>query len=188
MAEMRGVLSILLEQVSCNVRQARQRLGLSQQELAKRTGLSRRMITLIESAVGNASLGTLDRIAQALDVPFADLVRSPLTSTALPAKPVQAWQGRRAGSRASLLQSMPAHHNVELWEWRLAPAERYQAEADPRGMHEFIFVIAGTLTLELTDKKQIVRSGQSIAFPSDQPYAYVNAGRTALRFVKNVVF
>ncbi len=181
-------MSVLLEQVSVNIRQARQRLGLSQQELADRADLSRRMITLIENALGNASLTTLDRIAQALGMPFADLVRPAPPEDAAHIPPVKTWQGLHPKSQASLLQSASAHRSVELWEWSLAPSERYQAEPDPRGMREFIYVISGTLTLELAEATHSLPAGESISFASDQLYAYVNQGSTLLRFIKNVIF
>ena len=180
-------MSILQEHVSQNIRQARQRLGLSQQELADRADLSRRMITLIENALGNASLSTLDRIAHALNVPFADLIRPPSQTSAAESKPVQVWQGEHPRSRASLLQNAAAHRSVELWEWSLAPGEKYQAEPDPVGMREFLYVLQGTMTLELASGTQTLVAGQSADFPTNQPYAYSNQGSSLLRFVKNVI-
>jgi transcriptional regulator with XRE-family HTH domain len=180
------ILSVLQEHVSQNIRLARQRLGLSQQELADRADVSRRMITLIENALGNASLATLDRIAHALNVPFAELVRPPARAST-EAKPIQIWQGDHPQSRASLLQSAVAHHGVELWLWSLAPGDRYQAEPDPVGMREFLFILQGTMTLELPAGNQIIVSGQSVDFPTSQPYAYSNQGASLLRFVKNVI-
>src|ERR1700749_2151892 len=70
----RGHMNSLQETVGSNIRQRRQALGLSQQVLAERANISRRMITLIESGTGNASLGTLDRLADALQLTFAGLM------------------------------------------------------------------------------------------------------------------
>ncbi|MDY0882807.1 XRE family transcriptional regulator [Dongia soli] len=179
-------MSVLQEHVSQNIRQARQRLGLSQQELADRADLSRRMITLIENALGNASLATLDRIAHALNVPFAELIRPP-SQTSAHIKPIPIWQGEHPRSRASLLQNAAAHRSVELWEWSLAPGEKYQAEPDPAGMREFLYILQGTMTLELTSGSQTLAAGQSADFPTNQPYAYSNQGTSLLRFIKNVI-
>jgi transcriptional regulator with XRE-family HTH domain len=180
-------LSVLQEHVSQNIRQARQRLGLSQQELADRADLSRRMITLIENALGNASLSTLDSIAHALNVPFADLIRPPSQTGAGEIKPIPVWQGEHPRSRASLLQNATARQSVELWEWSLAPGEKYQAEPDPMGMREFLYILQGTMTLELASGTQTLVAGQSADFPTNQPYAYSNQGPSLLRFIKNVI-
>src|SRR5262245_54925333 len=56
----------LLKQISGRVRSERTRLGLSQQEVAERADVSRRMLAAIEGEESNVSLATLDRIAAAL--------------------------------------------------------------------------------------------------------------------------
>ena len=57
------VLAVRLE-----LRWARQRLGLSQQELAQRIGVTRQQITLLESPDSNVTLRTLERVAKAMDL------------------------------------------------------------------------------------------------------------------------
>lgn len=171
--------------VGINIRQRRQALGLSQQVLADRAGLSRRMVTLIEAGDGNASLATLDRLAEALHITFAQLTQADHDGDRH--KPVDLWHGKDKRSKARLLESCRAQQQVELWSWSLAPGERYEAEPDPTGMREFILVIGGTLDLEVGETRRRLRAGESICFASDQPYAYLNPGSTMLRFIKNVV-
>jgi transcriptional regulator with XRE-family HTH domain len=173
--------------VGGNIRQQRLARGLSQQVLAERADLSRRMITLIENGDGNASLATLDRLAAALHVDFATLIAPQGNHKQGAAKPIQVWQGRDRRSHARLLQSCTLPSPVELWTWQLAPGERYDAEPDPAGMREIILVIAGRLDLELSAAKHRLSSGQSIDFASDQPYAYANNGKVVLKFIKNVL-
>jgi len=171
--------------VGSNIRGQRQNLGLSQQALADRAGLSRRMVTLIEAGDGNASLATLDRLAEALNLTFARLTQASDASDRH--KPADLWQGKDKRSKARLLESCPARQEVELWSWSLAPGERYDAEPDPAGMRELVTVISGTLDLIIADGTNRLKAGQSASFASDQPYAYVNAGKSMLRFIKNVV-
>jgi transcriptional regulator with XRE-family HTH domain len=175
----------LLKQISTRVRHERTRLGLSQQEVAERANVSRRMLAAIEGEQSNVSLATLDRIAAALNLKFADLLRdSPVAPSAIP---VVAWQGRTKDSRAVLLQSAPAVSGIELWEWSLAPGDRYKAEPDRAGMREQIYVVAGVLTLHLEGKVHRLAVGDSLMFGSDRRYEYRNAGKVVTRFLKNVV-
>lgn len=180
------VRSRILQHVSDRIRQARLARQWTQQALADRARVSRRMLGAIEGGESNVSLATLDRIAIALDITFADLVREPPVGSGL-MSPVIAWHGKRRGSRAKLLCAVAASRMVELWEWQLAPGERYQAEPDPSGMQEFIYVVDGTLTLELGHGRQRLRAGNVAAFPSDQAYAYLNESRRVVRFVKNAI-
>jgi transcriptional regulator with XRE-family HTH domain len=180
-------MATLQETVGGNIRERRLALGLSQQVLAERADISRRMITLIEKGTGNASLGTLDRLAEALQITFASLVEINKGGDKTSADPINLWQGRDRRSQARLLQSCPARQQTELWSWSLAPGERYDAEPDVIGMHEMILVITGQLDLVLAQSSHRLTAGQSISFASDQPYAYINAGTALLRFIKNVV-
>lgn len=58
------------------VREARERAGLTQQALAHRAGISLRTLARIEAGA-DCNVGTLARIASALDVPPATLLAEP---------------------------------------------------------------------------------------------------------------
>jgi transcriptional regulator with XRE-family HTH domain len=61
--------------MAINVLQARQRMRLTQEELADRAGLSPRYIGAIERATVSASVTVLGRLAIALQLEPADLLR-----------------------------------------------------------------------------------------------------------------
>lgn len=176
----------LLKHVAENVRRLRLSAGLSQQALAEASTVSRRMLVGIESGDANVSLRTLDHLAEALGVTFADLVQSP-GATTLARIEALAWTGRDPASQGVLLASAPAASEVELWSWTLMPGDRYTSPADPVGWHEMIVVTAGCLTLERPDGNTQVDKGDFIVLASDQAYAYYNAGTTPLRFFRNSV-
>lgn len=176
----------VLEHVAENVRRLRLAAGLSQQALAEASDVSRRMLVGIESGDANVSLNTLDRIAEALGVKFADLVQAADGGSRSRIEAV-AWQGQQAGSRAVLLASQTVRNEVEFWSWTLMPGERYQAPADPAGWHEMFYVIEGALTIELPAGDHVIAAEDFFVFPSDCDYAYRNDGDTPLRFIRNVV-
>lgn len=178
----------LLRLISRNVAGRRRALKMSQQELADRSQVSRRMIGLIEGGECNVSLGTLGHIAAALGMTFSDLVVEPEeTRPPSPRRGIRLWQGSSPGTKVDLLQSFPAQRTVELWRWTIARGDRYQGEPDLEGYREVVYVIRGELTLELEDGPRILQAGDSLAFPSDRPYAFVNTGKGGLSFILNVV-
>jgi transcriptional regulator with XRE-family HTH domain len=61
--------------VGDRIRDARQDAGLTQEMLAELAGLDRQAINRIEQAHASPLLDNLFRIADALNVPLADLVR-----------------------------------------------------------------------------------------------------------------
>ena len=95
---------------------------MSQTALAEKSGVSRRMLVAIEAGEKNVSLTTLDRVAEALDVAFSDLIQAPDARDPSRINEV-AWAGTIPGSKAVLLSKATATREVEHWEWCLQPGE-----------------------------------------------------------------
>ncbi|MDF2642555.1 MAG: DNA-binding protein [Pseudomonas sp.] len=178
----------VLQHVSHNVRRLRHAADLSQNALAERSGVSRRMLVAIEAGEKNVSLATLDRVAEALDVAFSDLIQAPELRDHSRINEL-AWAGAGEGSKATLLAKANARREVELWEFCLAPGDAYTSEADPDGWSEQVYVVEGRLTvaLSLTGASHGVGPGEFFMFPSNQPHSYRNDDQTPLRFVRTVV-
>jgi len=175
----------LLRTIAGNLAAARRARKWSQQELADRSSVSLRMIGLIEAGESNVSLATLGSLATVLNLTFSELVSG--SAAGLPRKGVRLWQGIRSGTKVDLLQSFPATQVMELWKWTIAAGDRYQGEPDLPGYAEIVYVIRGELTLEWAQGTQVLRAGDSLKFPSDQPYAFINSGKGSLSFTLNVV-
>ncbi|MGF6487782.1 transcriptional regulator with XRE-family HTH domain [Pseudomonas frederiksbergensis] len=159
---------------------------MSQSALAEKSGVSRRMLVAIEAGEKNVSLTTLDRVAEALDVAFSDLIQAPEARDPSRINEL-AWAGTISGSKAVLLAKATATREVELWEWRLEPGEHYPSEPDADGYSEQIYVFEGCLTLMLGNEPQNIAAGEFFMFASNQPHSYRNEGEVAARFVRNVV-
>lgn len=176
----------VLQHLAANLKAMRLAAGLSQEALAHASGVSRRMLVGLESGEANVSFVTLDHLARALGVSFAELIRPPAPQREN--EPTLAWRGQKEGSHALLLQ---AHHfdahAVELWEWRLAAGDRYDAQADQPGFHEMLYVVDGTLTLRQRKGRTVLGAGSSLLFATDHAYAYVNESEAPCRFVRNVL-
>src|SRR5471032_3532765 len=117
----------VLQHVSQNVRRLRHAADMSQSALAEKSGVSRRMLVAIEAGEKNVSLATLDRVAEALDVAFSDLIQAPDVRDHSRINEL-AWVGSVPGSKAVLLAKAVARREVELWEMRLEPGDSYTPE------------------------------------------------------------
>jgi transcriptional regulator with XRE-family HTH domain len=176
----------LLAHVAGNVRRLRQARGLSQAGLAERSAISRRMIVAIETGEANVSLSSLDRLAAALGVSFAEMVRPPEMPDSRRIAGL-AWRGADPDSRAILLGAAPAEREAELWLWSLGEGERYPSEAGSGGWHEMLLVIEGVLLVEAADGRHEIAAGDFLIFSSEAPYVFANGGGGTVRFVRNVV-
>lgn len=177
--------SDVLAHVATNLRRYRADAGMSQDALAQASGLSRRMISNLESGDTNISLTKLAALSRALGVGFAAMVANPAASTARVEE--IAWRGASRQSFAMLLGTAPARTLAEIWTWSIDVGDSYQAEPDPVGWYEMITVSTGRLRVNKQDGSVIVRAGDFTIYDSAQPYSYENIGDEVLRFTRVVV-
>lgn len=164
--------------VAHNLRELRNRRGLSLDALAKLAGVSRALLGQAELGRSVPSLNVLWKIAVALKVPFSTLVASaPKQGTTVlrrsKAKQIVSSEGR-FGSRA--LFPPTERGNVEFYELWLAPHSREEAEAHSPGTRENLVVITGKLDLVVGPKTYRLDAGDAIYFSADVPHTYSNPG------------
>lgn len=184
-----GPTDEFLARLGENVRSRRLAGNLTVQQLADAAGLSRRMLTQIELGQANPSLGTVDKVARALDLDFASLVagsRPDPLEVNPPDSAVQVWASA-AGSTTAFRTATTQERPAELWDSLLQPGDRYQALPDPPGSEELLLVVQGELTLEMEGHEPTrIPTGGSVRLATDRSYAYGNDGPDAVRFVRVV--
>jgi hypothetical protein len=74
-----------------------------------------------------------------------------------------------------------------MWRWCLGAGDHYEAEPDPAGWHEMLFVTDGTLTLGLSGVYTDYPAGTFAIYSSAQNYAYLNKQDKPVLFIRNVL-
>ena len=165
---------VVNEAIGERVRQQRTTRGWTLDELAERSGVSRRMVITIEHGEGNPSIATLLRIGDALGVGLPVLVdvERPRTLTVTPAGQGSVlWRGPRGG-RGVLVAGTEPPDVVELWDWTLQPGEAHATEAHSAGTRELLLVLEGEVDLRVGDRTDRLGPGDSAAFSGDVPHGY----------------
>ncbi len=162
--------------VAANLKELRTKRGLTLDQLAGLSGVGRQTLGQLELARPVSSVGTLWKIAVALEVPFSALLARPGTNQtrvfrAASAKRIADADGRFS-SRA--LFSPDDKNTFELYELFLAPHGREDAEPHAPGTRENLVVTHGRLVLEIGKERYELARGDAIAFTADVPHAYVN--------------
>ncbi len=151
---------------------------------AARLGVSRRLLTQIESGSANPSLSTLLSIANGFGFDLTCLLASPSPSVDVVFQPDNAtadaiWATDR-GSSARLLVGMGP---LEMWSWRLEPGDTRHADAHSPDSLEALVVTSGALEIELDGADpHRVKAGQSLIFAADRPHTYRNPGKRSAAF------
>ena len=189
MTEVDAAGQSLIALVGGTIKKLRIAQRVSVTDLAKRSDVSRRMLTAIEAGTANASLVTLDKVARALGVEFSALVRSRTDTPVellLKDEASVVWQGAK-GSRGRVFTTTRSQGPAEMWDWTLAPGDRYDAEPDPQGSEEMLAVVRGTLSLSVDGTTYEVPSGGVARIATDRAYSYINSSGSEVSFVRIVV-
>ncbi len=172
------------------VRGHRSERGWTLDDLAGRSGVSRRMVVNIEQGVGNPSIATLLRISDALGVGLPVLVdverRHEVAVTVAGHAPVL-WRGA-SGGQASLVAGTSPPDVVELWDWRLHPGEGHRSDPHSAGTRELLLVLEGEIDLQVGEVVERLVTGDSAAFAGDvvHGYAAVDGATVPARFALTV--
>jgi transcriptional regulator with XRE-family HTH domain len=175
--------------IGARVRQGRASRGWTLDQLAERSGVSRRMLVSIEQGSANPSIATLLLISDALGIglpALVDMDRSPgLRATRAGTAPVL-WRGKLGGQGVLVAGTEPPDV-TELWDWTLGPGETHSSQAHAAGTRELLLVLDGQVELRVGQHAEVLATGDSATFAGDQPHGYVNASAAQLaRFALTV--
>ncbi len=164
----------LASRLGHNVRTLREARGLTQQQMAKASGLPRATWANLESGAANPTLGVLSKVSAALSVPFEELLQSP--SPAARHYPRDSLGVRERGGvvvRTLLPHRVP---NMVLERLELPPGSRMSGTPHTAGTREYLACEKGTIELVASGERFLVASGDVVVFRGDQRHGYANAG------------
>jgi transcriptional regulator with XRE-family HTH domain len=158
-------------------------------ELAERSGVSRRMLVNVEQGSVNASVATLLRLSEALGIGLPDLVapspRGARLEVTAAGDREPLWIGE-AGGRAVLAAGITMPEVVELWDWTLGPGDAHASEPHVPGARELLWVIEGEVVVSAAGDDVVLREGDAVSFPGDMVHGYRNDGVGPARFALTV--
>jgi transcriptional regulator with XRE-family HTH domain len=169
--------------VAENLRHKRKLRGMSLDDLARSSGVSRAALSQIETCKTNPTVGLLWKIAVGLGVPFADLLgQAKATVNVLRRADARVLRSLDGKLESRPLSPAGASPLVEIYELRLHARATHASEAHAPGTHEFVVVLSGGLRLHVGDEMLELMAGDSVSFPADRPHAYENPGSSEARY------
>jgi len=180
----------LMSVIGERVRARRRARGWTLDELAGRSGVSRRMLVNVEQGMTNPSIATLLRLSEALAIGLPSLVAPnddevPFEINRTGTRP-PLWTGAHGG-QAFLAAGVTAPHVVELWDWTLAPGDAHASEPHVAGTRELLVVIEGEVVVSVAGEEVVLGACDAVTFPGDAVHAYRNDGTTPARFALTVL-
>lgn len=179
----------LAQRVAENLRRKRKARGMSLDDLARASGVSRAALSQVETVKTNPTVGLLWKIAVGLGVPFADLIGEVKSGTNI----LRRGDAQVLRSLDGKLESRPltpagASALVEIYELRLSARATHASEPHAPGTHEFLIVLSGSVRLHLDGETHDLMAGDSVSFTADRPHSYENAGSSEARYHNVILY
>lgn len=175
--------------VADNLRVKRKTRGMSLDDLAAASGVSRAALSQIETYKSTPTIGLLWKIAVGLGVPFAELVGEARGAVSVlrrsEATVLRSLDGKLESRPLAPVGTSPL---IELYELRLAPRSQHNAEAHARGTSEVLVVLTGACRLAVDGESHDLAAGDSICFPADRAHVYENAGGAEARYLNLIAY
>ena len=173
--------------IGLRVRGARTAHGWTLDQLALRSGVSRRMVVNVEQGSTNPSIATLLRLSDALGIGLPALVDT-ADDEAEPVTVHRAgevgpmWTSPAGGAAVMVAGTNPPDVN-ELWDWCLGPGDTHASEAHRTGTRELLLVLSGAIDLVVDGIAHRLKAGDSASFDGSLDHGYTNASTArAARF------
>ncbi|MBZ4661987.1 MAG: Cupin 2, conserved barrel domain protein [Thermotoga sp.] len=159
------------------LRKLRLSKGLTQEELAERTDLSRSFISQLESDKTSPSIDTLERILEALGTDlkhfFSDVEEERVVFKKEERVPVY---DEPEGVKSEILMSGVEDKEIDPILVTLEPGAQTEEESYHEGS-EFGFVIQGRIDLYLDDKRYRLKEGDCFYYKAGKKHYVKNSGK-----------
>ncbi|GBG11519.1 XRE family transcriptional regulator [Paenibacillus agaridevorans] len=171
------------KKVGKNLHAIRKSRGLSLDNVAEMTGVSKAMLGQIERGDSNPTISVLWRIVNGLGISFTTLIEE-VDSDVTIATP---------GDLESFAEEEGAYRTFPLFPYRLRnkfesylvviePGCEHVSEPHNDGVEEYLFVQQGVLELEHGDERYEVPAGSAVHFHANRPHTYRNHGEETAKF------
>lgn len=166
-------------EIGSKIKRLRVRLGLTQEELAARTELTKGFISQLERDITSPSIATLMDILEALGTNvsefFSDREDDGVMTYAADDMFIKADE--EAGVSIRWLVTNAQRNALEPILVTLAPGASTEPD-DPHEGEEFGYVLSGTITLVSGEQKRKVRRGDAFYFRPTGVHYLINTGKS----------
>ena len=177
------------------VSELRSAQGLSLDALARKTGVSRSMISVIERGESSPTAVVLEKLAAGLGVPLASLFDGPESGAKTRSSPVARrkdqpqWQDPASGYRRRNVSPPGVPQPMQIVEVHFPPGKRVAFEAAAREIriYQQIWVLEGSIDITVGEDSHRLHEGDCLAMQLDGPTMFHNPTREPARYAVVIV-
>jgi transcriptional regulator with XRE-family HTH domain len=167
-------------EIGVRIKQLRQQRGLTQEELAARTELTKGFISQLERDLASPSIATLMDILEALGTDVGSFFRETTEETVVYGADDMFVKEEDDGYTIRWLVTNAQKNALEPILVTI-PVGVKGAEDDPHEGEEFGYVLSGSVQLVLGEKRYRIKKGGSFYFRPTKLHYLTNAGKVEAR-------
>jgi transcriptional regulator with XRE-family HTH domain len=170
------------DSLGARVRELRRDRGLTLKALGRDAGLSHPFLSQLERGLARPSVGSVERIARALDVPVTMLWTSPRRQTA---RVVRAADGTMrahpdAEAPGGIRDIAGGRDSVRVREW-IGGSRVWSEEGDRATGEVMVYVVRGAIEVDVGGTVHALRQGDTLFFDGTQRHRMRRRGGTSTR-------
>jgi transcriptional regulator with XRE-family HTH domain len=170
-------MSDVAQHLAGNVKQLRQARSLTQEQLARLSGVPRATWANLESGAANPTVSVLLKVAAALQVSVEELLAAPRATARVYEERELAVRHKGKVELRQLLPDPIPGTMIERME--LPPGARMAGVPHMPGTREYLTAEQGEIELVVSGKRWRLRAGDVAVFRGDQSHSYHNPGASA---------
>ena len=165
-----------------NVRRERQSRKLSLEELSESSGVSKAMLSQIESGKVNPTVMTMWKIAQALKVDFNVLIKAEDDKvrrfTVCRREDLTRLDTDDDGVAIKVLTPLSQAEDLELYCLTMQPGSRLESTAHYENSEEYVTVLSGDIQVSVGKNEAKLHTGDVLIYQCDIEHRIINIGNT----------
>ena len=168
-----------------NIRRLRESRNLSQQQIAKLSGIPRPTWASLETGSANPTLAVLNKAANALNISIEELVGPPRSEFKfIPAAKVRERKRQGAKVRPLVAETIAG---LEITRTELEAGGRMIGVPHKEGTREYLTCERGQVELVAAGKHHLLNEGDMLVFRGDQRHSYINPDKRRISISVSVV-
>ena len=168
-----------------NIRRLRESRNLSQQQIAKLSGIPRPTWASLETGTANPTLAVLNKAANALNISIEELVGPPRSEFKfIPAAKVRERKRQGAKVRPLVAETIAG---LEITRTELEAGGRMIGVPHKEGTREYLTCERGQVELVAAGKHHLLNEGDMLVFRGDQRHSYINPDKRRISISVSVV-
>lgn len=173
----------LQKNIGNNLKSIRKGRGLSLDQAAEKTGVSKAMLGQIERGESNPTVTTLWKIATGMQVSFSTLMdEGNYDIHYVDFKELSPVVEHNGAYRVFSIFPFDPRKKFEIFTVEMDPMCEHFSEQHNEGAEEYITVNIGTLEVKIGSTSLQVTAGNSVRFAANQTHVYKNIGNEVVTF------